>query len=143
MKGENNPLENTMSTPEQTPASPAHGTISWHEILGADSGGLQRFYGKLFGWRFPAEDAPYGLFAVNGDRPTGGIGAIPEGKSWTTFYVTVDDLDAAMKQAADMGATLIRDIVVMEHEQGSDRFCVMADPAGNPIGLVQHTAPAA
>lgn len=122
------------------PASPAPARVLWFEIVGRDHQSLQRFYGELFGWQLLHDDAmpTYAMFTGEGGQPVGGVGAVPGDASWTTFYVQVDDLDAALARAQGLGARVLMPPV----EQGPNRYCVVADLEGHPIGLVQHAAAA-
>ena len=87
-----------------------HGKVIWFEVMGQDAKKLQAFYSQLFGWDLnPGPGWPdYGMLDVpeEGGGIAGGIGKAPAGPGWTTFYVQVDDLDAALANVAAGGAKL-------------------------------------
>ena len=71
------------------------------EIVNAEHRALVDFYTDVFDWTTnPIAGIPYtGIDTDPGARPTGGIGAPPEGyPGHVTFYVLVDDLDAKLAQ---------------------------------------------
>ncbi|MCB9780390.1 MAG: VOC family protein [Alphaproteobacteria bacterium] len=119
-------------------STPPPGTILWHEIAGRDPAALRAFYGELFGWQLTTTRPDYDMFTGPDGQPTGGIGAVGE-HSWTTFYVAVDDIDAALTRARALGASPLSPV----REDGPNLHCVVADPDGRPIGLVQHRSMAA
>ena len=102
------------------------------------------FYAALLGWTL--EEAPMGhthytLIKV-GETPVGGIMGIPPGApegmppSWGV-YVTVDDVDAAAKKAAELGGNVC---VPPTDIAGVGRFCVIADPQGAVVSLITYVA---
>ena len=71
------------------------------EVLGNDGAAMRKFYGDLFDWEISTvEGIDYGIVSTGSD-PAGGIGADPNGQGGhVTFYVQVDDLEAALEQAS-------------------------------------------
>ena len=106
--------------------------VSWFEVLGQDVDGLKKFYGALFGWKF--EDVPgmeYGV-AQNAEGVPGGVGRAPQGPGWSTFYVKVDDIGAAVKIANEQGGKTLMPVTQLPDGM---TIAVIADPEGHPIGL--------
>lgn len=111
--------------------------VMWYEVLGKDGKKLKSFYGDLFGWTF--KDAPgmdYGMTDPEATGIGGGVGAaMPgSGSSWTTFYVGVDDIDAALAKAKQLGGKELMPVTKLPDVT----IAVFADPEGHPVGLVHH-----
>jgi predicted enzyme related to lactoylglutathione lyase len=121
--------------PERTEYAP--GTPSWTDLATPDPAASQEFYGSLFGWSFSSNDTgdpemPYIMATLRGKAVAGMMKLSPEMAAggmppvWST-YVTVADADAATKQAAELGATVLSgpmDVMT------AGRMSVLADPAG-------------
>jgi uncharacterized protein len=114
--------------------------VVWFEVAGRDLDALRQFYSSLFGWRIeldPAAPMPYGL--VN----TGADGGIPGGVyapgepvgSYVSFYVAVDDLEGALRQAERLGAKVAQPPTPLAD---GTRIAMFNDPEGQRIGLLQR-----
>jgi hypothetical protein len=110
-------------------------TISWFEVIGSDADKTNAFYSKLFGWKLkPAGPIMEGYSLVDGlpeGALPGGLGGGFSPTTWSTFYVTVADVEATLAQALELGGTVlmpVRDMPAM-------RIAVFADIDGNAIGL--------
>lgn len=121
-----------------------HGAFSWCELLTNDVDTAKHFYGKLFGWTL--EPAPTALPGVDytlvkcADQPIGGMMAIPPDVTgmpphWGT-YVTVDDVDATVKLAEEMGGKVL---VAPKDIPGIGRFGVLQDPQGAVISVITYS----
>jgi predicted enzyme related to lactoylglutathione lyase len=104
-----------MPSPER-PASPAPGTIGWHELYTTDLEGGFEFYNKLFGWTKVSDMdmGPMGIYRLfdEGDHKEMGSGGmmakapqIPV--SCWTFYFNVDSLKAAIERVIAGGGKVI------------------------------------
>lgn len=107
------------------------------EVLGKDGPKLQKFFGDLFGWKINTDNPmSYGLVDTGVEGAIGGgIGGVPEGQpaGVVTFYVQVDDLDAALKRAEQLGGRTVNPPMEVP---GGPRLAHFADPEGNVVGLV-------
>ncbi len=109
------------------------------EIAGPDGPALQQFYRDLFGWNIDVlgkEMLNYGLVQANEGGIGGGLFPTPddmEPRSYVTFYVQVDDLQAALDKLAGMGGTPIMQPTEIAPGMGS--VAMFVDPGGNTIGL--------
>jgi predicted enzyme related to lactoylglutathione lyase len=104
------------------------------EVLGKDAAKLQTFYGKLFGWKVDANNPmQYGMVEAGTGGIGGGVGPTQDGSTLVTFYVQVDDLQAALDKAEKLGAKTI--MPPMDIPDGP-KIAQFADPEGNTIGLV-------
>ena len=119
--------------------------VVWFEVAGRDLDALRQFYGSLFGWRIdldPAAPMPYGLVK------TGAEGGIPGGVyapgepvgSYVSFYVAVDDLEKALRQAEGLGAKVAQPPTPLAD---GTRIAMFNDPEGHRIGLIKQAAPQA
>jgi predicted enzyme related to lactoylglutathione lyase len=109
--------------------------VMWFEVLGKDGKKLKSFYSELFGWSY--KDAPGMEYWMTDPEATGiggGVGAIPGGATWTTFYVGVEDVERALEQAKRLGGKELMPVTKLPDVT----IAVFADPEGHPIGLAQQ-----
>ena len=109
------------------------------EITSNDAGRLQGFYSNLFGWSVDTNNpGGYGMVDTKAERGIGGgISSPPQGatKTWLTFYVEVEDLQATLDRAAELGGKVL--MPPMEIPGGNVTLAAFADPDGNMIGLTK------
>ena len=106
------------------------------EIAGKDGGSLQKYYDDLFGWKITTHEASgYGMVDTQSDGQGvgGGILTSPMGTPMVTFYVGVDDLDAALKKAEKLGGKTV--VPPMQVPDGP-KIALFSDPEGNVVGIV-------
>jgi predicted enzyme related to lactoylglutathione lyase len=95
--------------PEQ-PDMETPGAFSWHELMTDDFDGAWDFYTELFGWQQTdsmdmGEMGEYRMFGVADETTYGGIMQKPDDfpmSAWV-LYITVDDIDDAIKRAESHG----------------------------------------
>ena len=79
------------------------------EIAGPDGPALNQFSSDLFGWKIDVqgeEMGNYGIVPANEGGIGGGLLPTTENipaRSYVTFYVQVDELQAALDKVANMG----------------------------------------
>lgn len=110
--------------------------VVWFEVLGTDGPALRRFYGELFGWSFQEmEGMDYGMVDAAETGIGGGIGTMPEAApAYQTFYVGVDDVEAALQKAQSLGGNRMmgpRDLPM------GGTIGMFTDPEGHLIGLFE------
>jgi hypothetical protein len=105
------------------------GVIGHFDIAGSDIGRLSTFYREVFGWA--AETRGPGYAQVETPSLRGALVEAPEAS--LTLGVVVDDLDAALIEAASAGGT----VVMPATDNGWVRKAQVADPAGNVLTLIQ------
>ena len=107
------------------------------EIAGLNGPELESFYRELFGWEIDHQgegDLQYGFIkALSEPGLSGGIRHEPGGKPEVVFYVEVDDLNATVKQAEQLGGQTR----IAPTDTGNINFAIITDPQGNPVGMVQ------
>jgi uncharacterized protein len=122
------------------------GRFVWHELLTTDPKAAGAFFSKIIGWKTKAwgDDQRYTLF-VSGDRQRAGLMVLPEDAkamgapaNWMT-YVGTSDVDATARQAASLGATVLRS---PEDIPGAGRYAVLRDPQGAVFGIYKSNHPA-
>ena len=129
--------EETSNEMDTTP-----GIISWNELMTRDAEASAKFYTALFGWTREDMDmggSTYALFKTKG-RPVGGMVVLPpEAESMPVMwmgYVTVENLEASMAKAVELGAEVHKGITTIP--MGS--FAILSDPQGAVFGLWQFAA---
>jgi uncharacterized protein len=106
------------------------------EVLGKDAAALTSFYGDAFGWDIKEVAPGYSMAHPGAERGIeGGVGAAPEGQpGHVTFYVEVDDLDAALEKVKSLGGSTVAE--PMDIPEGPS-IALFADPEGHVVGLVK------
>jgi predicted enzyme related to lactoylglutathione lyase len=107
------------------------------EVLGRDASALRKFYSEAFGWSLGPVDGPMEYSMVHLKEAggiDGGIGEAPQGPGHVTFYVGVDDPQAALDQVERLGGRTVQAPVQVP---GGVTFALFADPEGHVVGLVK------
>jgi len=105
------------------------------ELRSPDLKMAEAFYAKMFGWKYKKDTAtsmPYALVETGGLPSAGLMQAEPDGTPHWLPYLFVPDVEAALKQAQALGATVrmgAREI------PGYGTAAVLADPAGSPFAI--------
>lgn len=130
-------MSDETNKPDMTP-----GIISWNELNTPDRAASVEFYTQLFGWSTSEMELPdgksYTMFC-SGERPIAGC-VVPPGDAaavpmWLN-YINVEDVDASMVKAKQLGATLQTERVDLP--MGS--FAVVTDPQGATFAFWKFAA---
>ena len=125
-----------------------HGRFIWHELATPDPRAAEQFYRDVVGWSaqaWPMGEMDYTVWSAN-DVPLGGMmkltpdmAAMGAPPSWTG-YVEVDDADATIARATELGAT----VVMGPHSADQvGRFAILRDPQGAVFAIITSaSAPA-
>lgn len=132
-----------MSTNEATPP----GIMAWADLTVRDAAKVRDFYSAVVGWEaVPVPMGGYEDFQMNlpgTDQPVAGIcharGANANLPAQWLVYITVPDLDASVGACAKHGGMLIAEPRGMG---AYGRFCVIKDPAGAVMALIEPPKPA-
>lgn len=136
--------ENQYDGEQAAPKPWSHGMFYWNELMTHDAERASKFYADTLGWSFEpmtmADGGTYLLVKV-ADQLVGGIFEMkgpefagrPEG--WMA-YIAVDDVDARVKKALDVGATLVRPAFDVP---GVGRIAILSEPGGAVIGWMTPT----
>ncbi len=128
-------------TPEGSMIVDATGAVAWIETDSRDRATSRRFYEQLFGWTARDDaDADYTVFGQGGtdvaglmDMPPGVPDEVP---SYWLVYFAVDDVDAAVARARELGGTAATETMT----GGDMRFAVLEDPLGAVFAVLEQTA---
>ncbi len=102
------------------------------EVTGRDGEKLKAFFSDLFGWEVNSDNPMnYGMIGL-GSQVAGGIGAATEGPGAAMFYVRVDDVDASLERAEQLGGSRVWG--PMELPAGG-KIAHFGDPEGHVVGL--------
>ncbi len=120
-------------------------TAWWGVVLEApDAGALARFYADVLGWKIVGDDPGWATIAPEGTVSYMAFNTSPEyvppvwpaddGRQQMMMHidVAVDDLEAAVAHAVELGATIAS-------YQPQETVRVMLDPAGHPFCLYLDT----
>ena len=112
--------------------------VAFFEVVSPEPQRAQTFYGELFGWKVEAgpETDGYALVDTGAGEGAlgGGIGASQApGDTGVKIYMQVDDLDAYLARAEELGGQRLVPPTDLPGDFG--RFAIFADPDGNPVGL--------
>jgi predicted enzyme related to lactoylglutathione lyase len=101
------------------------------EIGCRDLAATGQFYSKLFAWKL-AEMGPATMIETGSEGIAGHITSLGhEPFNFTQFYVMVEDLQATLDRAQELGGKTL--VPPVEIPTGS--FAWFADPEGNTIGI--------
>ena len=110
----------------------AQPVIHW-EIGAKEGSKLQEFYRQMFDWAFDTSMPGFGMVAAEEGGIGGGImQARPDIPPYLTFYVAVDDLEASLARAEQLGG---KRIVPPTPIPGVGAFAMFEDPEGHMLGL--------
>jgi len=107
------------------------------EVAGRDAAKLQDFYRNLFDWKIDTNNPMnYGIVDTDsgGSGIGGGVGQAPDGSGHVTFYVAVDDPQACLDRAVQLGGKVLTPPMEVP---GGPTIAHLADPEGHMIGLVK------
>jgi uncharacterized protein len=114
-----------------------NGEFNWVDLSAGDFEGQSAFYEALFGWvptDMPlGEGAVYRMFKAEGHTVAGMSKLSPEQakmgwpSAWN-IYVTVDDMDATVAKASELGATVVMPPADVPGDSG--RIAGIKDPTG-------------
>jgi predicted enzyme related to lactoylglutathione lyase len=110
--------------------------VTWFEVIGKDGAKLRDFYSGIFGWKIDANNPMnYGMVEAGDAGIGGGVGQAQAGdKPSLTFYVTVPDLDATLKDVEKRGGKTVAPPMDVP---GGPTIAQFADPDGNVVGLIK------
>jgi predicted enzyme related to lactoylglutathione lyase len=94
------------------------------------------FFADLFGWEITPAGPEYALVAGAEPGIGGGFLQVREGMPpYLTFYVQVDQLEATLARALELGGT---QVVAPTAIPGVGRFALIQDPGDHIVGLMEE-----
>src|ERR687885_1429363 len=113
--------------------------VLWFELGAGDPQPLVSFYGELLRWSMRPIDGGYTLVDTRGGSGVnGGIGRSESGTAWVTFYVAVDDPQAALDRIEALGG---RTVVPVTEVPQTVTYALFEDPDGLLVGLMKQEEP--
>jgi len=120
-----------------------HGQFSWVDLSSHEMNPAREFYGSVFGWKSVDMDVqdgpPYAVLQLEG-KAVGGLGQMTDDMKaqgippmWNS-YINIDDIEATVKQAADLGATVTVPVMKI---LDAGWLAFFLDPTGGHVGLWQ------
>ena len=106
------------------------------EIRSTDPDATRAFFGSLFGWTYSDGAFPGYTFVdtgVEGAIPTA-IGPLQGGKDSVLFFIGVEDVEATLARAEELGGTIIQPA----QQVPGVTFGVFADPQGHAVGVAAN-----
>ena len=116
------------------------------EVIGKDGERLRSYFGELFGWEYDAVGGPMDYQLVDREKNLspegigigGGIGGSSQGDGHVTFYVGVDDAEATLARAEELGG---KRVAGPDEVPGAGILIgPLASPEGHLVGVVQPIA---
>lgn len=122
-------------TTRETLAAPERpGIPGWFEVATPDPELTARFYWAMFGWNAELSPGSSRALMRHGRQWFASLRALPPtGQSRWTPWFTVQDLDATLRLAGELGAGIDTPYVV----QGTGRVCSITSPQGVGFFIVQ------
>ena len=129
-----------MTDPRTQPA----GTFGWMDLTVPDAESLRDFYASVVGWTpQPLDMGGYSDFIMN--APSGAsVAGVCHARGQNAglpaqwlVYVLVDDIAASRERCVAGGGALLTD-VRGAGEGGAGGYCVIRDPAGAVLALMQR-----
>ena len=106
------------------------------EIRSGDPDATRDFYSALFGWTYSEGAFPGYTFVdtgVEGALPTA-IGPLQGGTDAVLFFVGVEDVEATLARAEELGGTIIQPA----QQVPGVTFGVFADAQGHAVGVAAN-----
>ena len=109
-----------------------HGQVCYLQVPTTDLAASARFYAAVLGWRTDPHEAGFEAPGVIGQFVTD---RSPAADTGLVAWVAVDDVEAALVAAEAHGGRVLE----APSPDGPSRvLTTVADPSGNPVGLVSH-----
>jgi predicted enzyme related to lactoylglutathione lyase len=109
--------------------------VAFFEIISGDAARARSFYADLFDWKADADPAMggYALVETGPDAIGGGIGSDDDDQAGVRIYMRVDDLEAYLTRAVELGGKRVQPPTDLPGGYG--QIAMFADPDGNRVGL--------
>ena len=110
--------------------------VTHWQIISQDPEGAADFYEKLFGWKISANNAlNYRMVDTQSDGkgvPGGIWPSPPDGHALVQLFVEVDDVEAALAKATELGAQVVMPKQVLPE---GDEMAIIHDAFGITFGV--------
>lgn len=108
------------------------------EVIARDQNAMKAFYTRVFGWQYRTGSGGFAYidFPPAAQPLLGGIGqadaTVPGFEPGHSFYLLVDDLEAALDRAVAAGGSRHMEPASVD----GYHFAMFLDPEGNAVGLI-------
>jgi predicted enzyme related to lactoylglutathione lyase len=104
------------------------------EITGKDQKALQSYWSKLLGWKLNTDNpGGYGMTSPDQTGIVVGVAGTRDGSAgFVTGYIRVDDIDATLARAVELGGSVI---MPKFSPDSIAQLALVADPEGHVVGL--------
>ncbi len=117
------------------------GSIVWRDLTVPDADGVRDFYSEVVGWAAKPHDMgeynDYEMIASGTGECVAGVcharGANANVPAQWMIYVTVADVEASAKRCVELGGSVLDG----PRPMGAKPFCVVRDPAGATLALIE------
>ncbi|HST26233.1 MAG TPA: VOC family protein [Gaiellaceae bacterium] len=124
--------------PEGGDGPQAEGVFVWDELGTQDVDASESFYSAVFGWTTNDMGEEYGGYKVfqSGETRVAGLMKLPDPNipSMWAPYVAVDDVDATIAKAKELGGSAIMDGMDVPN---IGRIGMLKDPQGAVLGIIK------
>ena len=114
------------------------GLFVWDELGTQDVDGAERFYNRVFGWTTTDMGEEYGGYKIFelGETRVAGLMKMPDPSipSMWTPYIAVDDTDAIVAKAQELGGSVLVEAMDIP---AVGRIAVLKDPVGAAFGIIK------
>ena len=119
------------------------GTVGWNELTTRETAAAIPFYQAVFGWVPDTRQSGPVSYTEwkSGGRPVAGMMPMDDrwpddaASHWMTYFL-VDDTDATVGKASELGGT----VIVPASDIPPGRFAVLADPQGATFSVIRVAA---
>lgn len=116
--------------------------VCWNELHTDETEAAKRFYSEVFGWEATTQPMPggeYTMFGRDGGENFAGLAGLMGSPAphWLT-YIAVDDCDATVAKAKELGATLLAG---PEDIPGVGRFAMVHDSQKAAFAVLEPLPP--
>ena len=103
------------------------------EIRSKDPDATRGFFSDLFGWEYSEGGLPGYTYVNTGGQGAipGGIGPVQGGDDAVVFFVGVDDVEATLKRAEELGGATVQPATSVP----GVTFGLLADAQGHTVGV--------
>lgn len=116
----------------------AAGVFVWDELGTQDVEGSERFYNAVFGWTTTDMGEEYGGYKIfsSGETQVGGVMKMQDSSAPSMWapYVAVDDADATVARAKELGGSVILEPMDVPNV---GRVAYLKDPVGAVFGILK------
>ena len=117
------------------------GSVVWRDLSVPDAAPVRDFYAQVVGWETQPHDmGEYEDYVMLAPGTTDGVAGVCHARGTNAnvppqwiVYVTVESVDESAKRCVELGG----EILDGPRPMGAKPFCILRDPAGAVLGLIE------